>query len=144
MNLLTKMRRHAMVGAESNSRKKPLCSIIIYKPLSDPDQTTSEQYRPVFMSSAKLLPYVSPDKAFPRFNPGISICRPTEISFDLWTTYPPRWSVSCIQTKKTINWLEVSIFMYPNYMLNPNRPECDHSSSNTICKIPLTPQCFHV
>ena len=31
---------------------------------------------------------------------------------------------------KTIDRLEVSIFMHPNYMLNPNRPECCHSGSD--------------
>ena len=37
---------------------------------------------------------------------------------------------------KTINWLDLFIFMLHNYMLNPNRPECCHSGSDTICHVP--------
>ena len=44
---------------------------------------------------------------------------------------------------KTIDRLEVSIFMHPNYMFNPNRPECCHSGSDTICNVPLIPQSHH-
>ena len=41
---------------------------------------------------------------------------------------------------KTFDWLELSIFLLPNYMLNPNRPECCHSGSDTICNEPDNPQ----
>ena len=39
---------------------------------------------------------------------------------------------------KTIDWLELSLIMHPNYMLNPNRPKCWHSGSDTICNIIAT------
>ena len=45
---------------------------------------------------------------------------------------------------KRIDWLELSIFMCPNYMLNRNRPECCHFGSDTICSIPFIPQCHCV